>query len=182
MLHVSWGSSSLQSTNSNETVTTRSTSSLVRRMNRSSILTTSVVMHECYCISQKRSCAGSPAPVCASGQQPQPLSSPKRATDRHRDGWTTQNYSSTGIWRINISCKNTPSGQEQKNQQVHRGATGGRHIGFLFLEPVFLGIISSSDFCTWISICGFSDGLRVEGPPFDVFINMYCLFVKCATK
>lgn len=87
-------------------------------------------------------------------------------------------------WHLgkNISCKNTPSNQEQKNQQVHQGATGGRHVGRLYLDPLFLGIISSSDFCTWISICGFSDGPRVEGPPFDVFINMYCLFVKCATK
>lgn len=107
---------------------------------------------------------------------------PKRTADRHGDGWTTQNYSSTGILGINISCKNTPSNQEQKNQQVHQGATGGRHVGRLYLDPLFLGIISSSDFCTWISICGFSDGPRVEGPPFDVFINMYCLFVKCATK
>lgn len=107
---------------------------------------------------------------------------PQRATDRHRDGWTTQNYSSTGILRINISCKNTLKGQEQKNQQVHQGATGGRLVGLLYLELVFLGTISSSDFCTWISICGFANRPRVEGPAFDVTINMYCLFVKCTTK
>lgn len=99
---------------------------------------------------------------------------PQRATDRQRDGRTTQNYSSTGIFRINISCKNTPSGQEQKNQQVHQGATGGRHVCLPYLEPVFRGIISSFDLCEamWISICGFSNGPRVEGPLFDVFINL----------
>lgn len=107
---------------------------------------------------------------------------PKRATDRRRDGWMTRNYSSTGILRVNISCKNTPRGQEQKNQQVLQGAMGGRLVGLLYLEPVFPGIISSSDFCTWISICGFSDKVRVEGPPCDVFISTYGLFVKCTAK
>lgn len=31
-----------------------------------------------------------------------------------------QNYSSTSVLRINIPCKNTPSSQEQKNQQVQQ--------------------------------------------------------------
>lgn len=120
----------------------------------------------------------SSAPVCASGQQPQALSSPReQQTDTETDGRPTITAQHAFL-RKNISCKNTPSSQEQRNQQVHQGATGGRHVDLLYLESVFLGLISSSDFGTWISICGFSDGPRVEGPPFDVVINMYCLFVK----
>lgn len=97
----------------------------------------------------------------------------KQLTDRQRDGWMTQNYSSASILRINIAFKNTPSGQEQRNQQVQQGAAGRRHVGLLDLEPVLRKI--SSALCSWMSICGFSVGHRVEGSPFDVFIHMYCV-------
>lgn len=119
--------------------------------------------------------------VCASGQQPQPLPFQQRPRDRHRDRWMTENYSSTGILRINISRKNTPSNREQKNKQVQQGATGRNRAGRLYLELVFLGIFSFPDLSTWILICGYCDA-PMEELPFDVFLTMNCWYVKLATK
>lgn len=97
----------------------------------------------------------------------------KQLTDRQRDGWMAQNYSSTSILRINIAFKNTASSQEQRNQQVQQGAAGKRHVGLLDLEPVLRK--TSSALCSCSSICGFSVRHRLQGPPFDVFIHMYCV-------